>query len=118
MIYRGPGLFALQIFGSSHTPSPSSWLAFSVFLCAVGRAFGREWGGESGGGAKSYDGEKAYSFINHSILSGPMPKYWKQAALTIYSTSLNLTLDRKQKCLLKNRTFVPGKKILRNFFCK
>jgi hypothetical protein len=30
-------------------------------------------GGEGGGGAKSYDGEKAWSSLNHSVLSGFVP---------------------------------------------
>ncbi len=43
--------------------SLASCISFSAFMCVAGRA-GR------GGRAKSYDGEKAWSSINHSILSG------------------------------------------------
>jgi hypothetical protein len=58
-------------------PSPTSpllpsasCLSFSVFLCVVGRAFWREKGGGGGGRANPYDREKAWSSVNHSILSG------------------------------------------------
>ncbi len=50
-------------------PSSASCHSFSVFLCVAGRAYWREmWGGTS-----SYDCEKAWSSINHSILSGATP---------------------------------------------
>ncbi len=66
MIY-GPGFLAVVWFGSSPTPSPlASCLSFPVFLFVAGRAYLR--GG--GGGAKSYAGEKAWSSIHHSTLSG------------------------------------------------
>ncbi len=45
--------------------SSASSLSFSVFLCVAGR----EMGGWSGRGAKSYHREKARASINHSILS-------------------------------------------------
>jgi hypothetical protein len=48
------------------SPSP---LSSAVFLCIAGQAYWRERGrGEGGRGAKSCDGEKAWSSINHSIL--------------------------------------------------
>ncbi len=58
-------------------PLPSaSWLSFSGFLSSslltgVGRGVG------CGRGAKSYDSEKAWSYINHSILSVPDPSLLK-----------------------------------------
>ncbi len=74
MIYREQGFLAVVCFGSSPTPSPSpvsKFLSLSVFLCVAGRAYWLERGDVGGGGgAKSYDGEKAWSSINHSILSG------------------------------------------------
>ncbi len=67
--YRGPGLLAGVWCGSyptTWTPSHQKIVSFSV-----GRT---EWweGGEGWSlkGAKSYDGEKDKSSINHSILSG------------------------------------------------
>ncbi len=77
MIYRGPRFLAVAWFGSSTTPSPhylpsASCLSFSVFLCVAGRAYWRERRVGGGDGAKSCDGEKAWSSINHSILSGWM----------------------------------------------
>ncbi len=52
-------------------PLPAaSCLSFSVFLCVAGRELtdGREGGGD-GRGAKSYDREKAWPSLNHSIIS-------------------------------------------------
>ncbi len=70
MIYRGSGVLAVVLFGSSPTTSPpaASCLSFSVFLCVAGRAYWRRGRGKGGGGAKSYDGEKVWSSINHSML--------------------------------------------------
>jgi hypothetical protein len=42
----------------------------------------RERAGGSGGGAKSYDGKKAWSSINHSILSG-LSNYQRRQAQTL-----------------------------------
>ncbi len=51
-----------------YPPLPTaSCLSFSVFLCVAGQAYWR--GGEGFGGTKSYDGEKSWSSINHSVLS-------------------------------------------------
>ncbi len=47
----------------------ASCLSFSVFLCGAGRVYWLGGMGWDGRGAKSYDGEKAWSSINHSILS-------------------------------------------------
>jgi hypothetical protein len=48
-------------------------LSFSLFLCVAVEL--TEWGEGAGeeAGAKSYDGEKAWSSINHSILSAFTP---------------------------------------------
>ncbi len=76
MIHRGPGCLAVVWFGSSpHAlpPLPSEiCFYFSVFLWVAGRAYWR-WGG-----TKSYGGEKAWSSINHSILSALR---WRDYAL-------------------------------------
>ncbi len=70
MIYRWPGFLAVVRFSLSPTPPPLSRhqvvSVFSVFLCVAGRAYWRERGG---GGPESYNDEKAWSSINHSILS-------------------------------------------------
>jgi hypothetical protein len=68
MIYRGPGFPAVGRFGSSPTPfSPNlplaSCLIFSAFLYMLPVELTDERGG--GGGAKSYDGERAWPSINH-----------------------------------------------------
>jgi hypothetical protein len=74
MIYRGRGFLAIVLFGSSLDLSPSQP---SEARPATHRktekerqlADGRERG--SGGGAKSYDGEKQSMILkNHSILPG------------------------------------------------
>jgi hypothetical protein len=73
MIYGGPGF--LSVVGFSSSPSPSfplpsaSCLLFSVLLCVADLAYWREREGGGDVGAKPYDGEKAWSFINHSTLS-------------------------------------------------
>ncbi len=67
IVYRGPG-FPVVRFCSSSPSSPQPPLKvskLSLFLSLV--IFRRVVGG---GGAKSYNGEKAWYFINHSILSG------------------------------------------------
>ncbi len=70
MIYLWPGLLAIVWFGSSPTPSsalpPESYLSLSVFLYR--RSSLPTGGGGGGGVATSYDGENAWSSINHSIL--------------------------------------------------
>jgi hypothetical protein len=54
--------------------SSASWLSFSDFLCVAGWPYWREWKGGGGGqGAKSYNREKAWLSINHSILSVESP---------------------------------------------
>ncbi len=68
MIYIWPGFLAVVWFGSTPTSSPhfptTSCLSFSVILCIAGRDYWRE-----GGETKSYNGEKAWPSLNHSILS-------------------------------------------------
>ncbi len=56
IIYRWPGLLAVQWFGSYPTPSPTSPAS-------------KGGGGEVRGGAKSYNRERAWSSINLSKLS-------------------------------------------------
>jgi hypothetical protein len=72
MICRGPGFLAVVWFGSSPT---SPFLLPSVISTGGAQ---KEWerettagvkGGRGGGGAKSYDDEKAWSSINHPIRS-------------------------------------------------
>ncbi len=71
MSSRGPGFLAIVLFGSSPSHPSASCLSFSVFLCdaLVELTDGRGGGRRGWGGAKSYDDEKAWSSINHSILS-------------------------------------------------
>ncbi len=74
MIYRGPGFLDVVWFGSSPTLSPLSRqqvvsLSLSSCVSPVNLTDWREIGGFGGGGAKSYEGEKVWSSINHSILS-------------------------------------------------
>ncbi len=70
MIRKGQTLLAVVWFDSYPTPFPpllsASCLSFSDFLCIAGQAYWRKGGG---GGAKSSEREKAWSFINHSIIS-------------------------------------------------
>ncbi len=60
-------------------PPSATCLSFSVFLCVADGAYWRESG--VGWGANSYDGEKAWYSINHSILprkkitANPVTKY-------------------------------------------
>jgi hypothetical protein len=64
MIYRRPGFLAVTWFGSSPTLPPllsASCLSFSVFLSVAGRAYTVYWREKGGGGAKPYDGDKAWS---------------------------------------------------------
>ncbi len=57
----------------------ASCLPNSLFLSIAGRAYWRERGG---GGTKPYHGEKAWSSINHSILSGHTWAHWWDLAAT------------------------------------
>ena len=61
-----------RVWSLDHPLPSASCLSFSVFLCVAGRAYWRERRVGGGDGAKSCDGEKAWSSINHSILSGWM----------------------------------------------
>ncbi len=71
----GPWFIEAQAFSPSYDLAPpplpsASCLIFSVFLSVARGAYWDDWGGEgSGRGAKWYDDEKAWSSINHSILS-------------------------------------------------
>ncbi len=86
MIYRRPGFLAIVCFGSSHAP-PSPISKLSLFLnptvCRRSSTLSGEGGRREGeGGAKSYDGEKAWSSVTHSILSGgpalPCAARWRK----------------------------------------
>ncbi len=73
MIYRGRCFLAV-LDDSAPRPPPSSPISsasclFSVFMCVAVRTYWRQGGGGGGQGAKSYDCEKAWSSVNHSILS-------------------------------------------------
>jgi hypothetical protein len=73
MIYRGPSFLAVVWLGSSPTPSPSRQQVGLFLTLPVCRRrpelSGGRRGGEGGGGeAESYDGERDWSSINHSIL--------------------------------------------------
>ncbi len=67
MIFREPGFTAVIWFGSFPPLLSASCLSFSVFLVSP-LELTREGG--VGQGAKSYDGENAWSSLYHSILSG------------------------------------------------
>jgi hypothetical protein len=76
MMYRGPGFLSVVRFGS-HAILSSLFCQqvvsyFSVFcvLPLTELTEGRGAGVGGWGGAKFNDGEKAWSFVNHSILSG------------------------------------------------
>jgi hypothetical protein len=72
MIYRGSGFLAW--FGSSPISTPYRQQVVSVFLSVAGPAYWREGVGRGWKRAKSYDGEKALSSINHSIFSAATHK--------------------------------------------
>jgi hypothetical protein len=77
MIYRGPGFLAVVYNSAPHPPlsplsSPSLFLSLPV--CRRSSLL-TEWGGRGGRGAKSYDLEKAWPSINHSILSGNISSF-------------------------------------------
>ncbi len=93
MIYRGPGFLAVVWCGSFFTHiippfPPASRLSFYVFLCVASRVKltdGRRWaGGRWWERAKTFDGEKIWSSIYHSILFekfGPFSKYWDRSLI-------------------------------------
>jgi hypothetical protein len=70
-IYRGPSFLVVARFGFYPIPYPLSpqqvvSLLLSLLVCRRPRL---STGGGGGGGAKSYYNKKAWSSINHSILS-------------------------------------------------
>ncbi len=75
MNYRGPSFLVVVWFGSSPNPYPLPLPSVSS-TCDTQEDWEREttcWQetrGGDGGGAKLCDGEKAWSSINHSLLSG------------------------------------------------
>jgi hypothetical protein len=97
MIYKRPGFLAVAWFVSSPTPLSLSkfCLSLSAFLRVAGQAYWRE-----GGGAKSYDGEKAWSFINHSKLTDTiplntvfrLPSYWNKILWVMSKPNIALFL--------------------------
>jgi hypothetical protein len=98
MVYRRPGLKAVVWFGSSPIPPllPSaSCLSFWVFLClSPSSLLTGEVGG--GAGAKSYDGEKAWSSLNHSI------QYSLYVALQLHVHIARL-LTHRNTVMIKNK---------------
>jgi hypothetical protein len=75
MIYRVPHFLVVILFGSYPTNSPlyRQYLRLSTHRKTKSepeRQLADESGDGMGGGAKSYDGEKALSSVNHSILYG------------------------------------------------
>ncbi len=66
MIYRVVGFLAVELFGSSPAPYPSPFSKLSFFLSLPICRRSSLLTGEGGGGAKSNDGEKAWSSMNHS----------------------------------------------------
>ncbi len=70
MIYWGPGFHAVVCFGFFPTSYPSPFIKLSLCFSVCHRSSLLAGEGDGGGGgAKSYDGERALSSINHSILS-------------------------------------------------
>jgi hypothetical protein len=73
VIYRGPGFLAVVWFGSLPTPFPLLSV-YKLVRRRTGRLRKRDklltGEGRKGGGPESYDRKKAWSSINHSILSG------------------------------------------------
>ncbi len=70
--------------------SSASWPLF--FLCVAGWAYWWEkGGGVVGGGAKSYDGEKVWSSLYHSILSdrGAHPHRTVMSTVFLFNTNLS-----------------------------
>jgi hypothetical protein len=93
--------FCRMIWLLSHPllPLPSaSCFSFLVFLCVAGRAYYREREGVVGGGDKSYNVEKAWSSIIHSILSGFDWIFSKRAHISAFKSHL---LQLSLQCLLK-----------------
>ncbi len=76
MIYRGTGFLTVLGFGSSPSPPPLSWL-LSLPVCRRWSLQTEEGGG--GGARSSYNVEKAWSSINHSILFGADANFWVMA---------------------------------------
>ncbi len=83
---------------ASPLPSPTfscqqlQCLSFSVFLCVNGRAYtegSAGGGGRDGGGAKSDDSKKAWSSINHSLLS-ELPRLSEETARCPYTCPMPL----------------------------
>jgi hypothetical protein len=71
MIYRGLGFLSVICFGSSPIPlTPSVAQPATHSKNEKERQLADEKGAGFGGGARSYDGQKAWSSFYHLILSG------------------------------------------------
>ncbi len=96
-------LFDLALPLPPPSPVPSaSCPSLSVFLCVADRAYCWERGGRRWGRARSYDHEKAWSSINHSVLSGwgyvGVEVYmWPHESLCIYCI-FNIRVNRLYEC--------------------
>jgi hypothetical protein len=55
-------------------------------------------GGGGGRGAKSYDGEKAWSYVKHSVLSGESGGIWNPRTYRIFVPSCHL----QRSCPIRN----------------
>ncbi len=86
-------------------PSPvSRCLSFSSFLCHVSPVDLTDGRGGSGRGAKSYDREKAWTSINHSILSDlqhifPSPPYYFPYVKVLRPTSRRVCFRHSEQNL-------------------
>ncbi len=85
MIYREPGFFAVKWFGLPTTNlllSRQQVASLSQSSCVAVENTGRRGG--AGGATKSYDGKKAWSLKNHSILSAV-----DNTACSVFFSSIN-----------------------------
>jgi hypothetical protein len=84
MIYSWPTMLSHRHMIWLYPPFPLSrqQVFQSSFVSPVELSYWRVEGG-GGRGTKSYDGEKAWSSINHSLLSGPGPLYIIQYSLVL-----------------------------------
>jgi hypothetical protein len=98
MVYRGSGFLDVVFFGSSPTPYPPHpsviTLSLSSYVLLVELTDGE--GGGGGRGAKSYDGEKAWSSTKHSILSGVNSCYSNSVSDTVKLSTIN------SRCIITN----------------
>ncbi len=124
MIYRRPSVLAVVWFGSSPTPFPLSHqlvisLSQSSCVSPVELIDGGGGGGGGGRGTKSYDREKAWPSIIHTILSGM--KRWFEILYSMFW----VFLYNKRKSFGEKHCFIvswlcpfPGKIISSEFLEK